>query len=175
MMKKSRQLHLWIGLITSVLILMESITGLLMSEPWLIGAQSQGKGHVQMQMQGQAVGSAGGSRGNGSNVQGQAAETAQPAAAAASSETNKSQPSNANGQAPGIQQAGASMSVMSVIKGLHEGRLPNGANAKYLIDITAISMIVLTVTGIFMSIKILRAQSRSRKRAGAANAKMDLA
>lgn len=37
-MNRWRQLHLWIGLLTSFLILIEAITGLFMIEPWLIGA-----------------------------------------------------------------------------------------------------------------------------------------
>ncbi|WP_375295503.1 hypothetical protein [Paenibacillus doosanensis] len=36
-MRKYRQLHLWIGLLTSVLILIEAVTGLLLSEPALMG------------------------------------------------------------------------------------------------------------------------------------------
>ncbi|MFL6556883.1 MAG: hypothetical protein ACJ8MO_12270 [Bacillus sp. (in: firmicutes)] len=36
-MKNTRKAHLWIGLICSIFILIESVTGLLMNEPWLIG------------------------------------------------------------------------------------------------------------------------------------------
>ncbi|STO36655.1 Uncharacterised protein [[Flavobacterium] thermophilum] len=36
-MRKMRNLHLWIGLISSIFLLVEAVTGLLLSEPWLIG------------------------------------------------------------------------------------------------------------------------------------------
>jgi hypothetical protein len=41
-MKKTKRAHLWIGLIASILILAESITGLLMNETWLIGQTQVG-------------------------------------------------------------------------------------------------------------------------------------
>jgi uncharacterized iron-regulated membrane protein len=41
-MKRIRQAHLWIGLITSIFLLMEAVTGLLLAEPWLIGQQERG-------------------------------------------------------------------------------------------------------------------------------------
>src|SRR3954454_19497858 len=43
-MKNTRKAHLWIGLICSIFILIESVTGLLMNEPWLIG-QTQMEGN----------------------------------------------------------------------------------------------------------------------------------
>jgi len=48
-MRICRQLHLWIGLFTSFLILIEAVTGLLLTEPWLIGVDKPSKGH-QMQL-----------------------------------------------------------------------------------------------------------------------------
>jgi hypothetical protein len=39
-MKKLSTLHLWICMICSLFLLMESVSGLLMSEPWLIGGKS---------------------------------------------------------------------------------------------------------------------------------------
>jgi hypothetical protein len=57
---------------------------------------------------------------------------------------------------------GSSGSLMSVIKGLHEGRIGT-TNIKWLIDLTAIAMIFLTGSGIFLSTKVLAAD-RKRKR-----------
>ena len=42
MMRKVRRAHLWIGLIASVFIFIEALTGLLMTEPWLIGQSERG-------------------------------------------------------------------------------------------------------------------------------------
>jgi uncharacterized iron-regulated membrane protein len=48
-MKKLRRAHLWIGLIASIFIFMEALTGLLMNEPWLIGQSTieSGRGNFQ--------------------------------------------------------------------------------------------------------------------------------
>lgn len=43
MVKRIRQAHLWIGLITSIFLLVEAVTGLLLAEPWLIGEQERGE------------------------------------------------------------------------------------------------------------------------------------
>src|SRR4051812_4280912 len=51
-MKNTRKAHLWIGLICSIFILIESVTGLLMNEPWLIG-QTQMEGNKGNFQQGQ--------------------------------------------------------------------------------------------------------------------------
>ncbi|KQX66363.1 hypothetical protein ASD40_28120 [Paenibacillus sp. Root444D2] len=65
-----------------------------------------------------------------------------------------------NGPGPG--QDGAN-SLTGFIKGLHEGKIGN-TNVKWLVDIAAISMIFLTITGIILSIKTLRAQGIQRKK-----------
>ncbi len=48
-MRKMRNLHLWIGLISSIFLLVEAVTGLLLSEPWLIGQTERGEMHRAMQ------------------------------------------------------------------------------------------------------------------------------
>jgi hypothetical protein len=158
-MKKVRRAHLWIGLIASVLIFMESLTGLLMNEPWLMGqAQVEGgRGNFQPgqfnggqfrlnagqengQMQGQ----------NGSNENGQFQGT--PGF-------------GRNGNFPEgfrAERMGQG-SFMSTIRGLHEGRIGN-TDVKWLIDLTAIAMMFLTGSGIYLSIQILRADRKRKKR-----------
>lgn len=159
-----RRAHLWIGLIASVLIFMESITGLLMNEPWLIG-QSQvegGRGNFQPGQfnqrqfnQGQA------GQGTGQN----------------SGQANSQMQGQANGQFQGppgfgnngnfsFRARGEGMgqgSILSTIRGLHEGRIGN-TNIKWLIDLTAIAMIFLTGSGIYLSLKVLSADRKRRKR-----------
>ncbi|MDQ0872449.1 hypothetical protein QFZ77_001108 [Paenibacillus sp. V4I3] len=141
-MKRTRQLHLWIGLICSVFILIQSITGLLLSEKWLTGsggAEMRPPGAMS-QSSTSMTPSAAGDQGTAGAMQGN-----RPAF---------------NGSGPG--QEGAN-SLTGIIKGLHEGKIGN-TNVKWLVDITAISMIFLTITGITLSIKTLRAQGIQRKK-----------
>lgn len=165
-MKKMRRAHLWIGLIASVLIFMESITGLLMNEPWLIGQsqveggrgnfqpgqfnhrqfnqgqfnQGQGtpqdSGHANGQMQGQQNGQFQGPQGFAGN-------------------------GNFTGRTRG--EGMGQGSFLGTIRGLHEGRIGN-TNIKWLIDLTAIAMIFLTGSGIYLSLKVLSADRKRRKR-----------
>lgn len=136
-MKNSRQLHLWIGMITSLFILMEAVTGLIMSEPWLIGAQSHEEGRKKaMDGSAPAVGQTGGT-------------------------AEEEERFNSSMTLP--QEGNKQSSLMGVIKGLHEGKFA-GANLRIVIDATAIGLIVLTVTGLTLSVKTLRAQRIRRKK-----------
>ncbi|MEI7026341.1 PepSY-associated TM helix domain-containing protein [Paenibacillus sp. y28] len=168
-MKKTRQLHLWIGLVTSIFILMQAVTGLLMSEPWLIG-MSGGEGGRPAMTAGTNAGAAQGfgqqPAGSASGAQSADTSAAQPSAATANTSTD------AQGTAGGrtvMQQPGqgpdqgGSSSAMRIIKGLHEGKI-GGTNIKWLIDLTAVGMMILTVTGISLSIKALRAQAKGRRK-----------
>lgn len=139
-MKKNRQLHLWIGLITSLFILVEAITGLLLSEPWLIGQQSMERGH------GMAAISTNYHETSGSS-------NSLPADQSQTSQKS----SNLRPEGFGKEQSG----IMGFVRQLHEGKI-DGANLKVAVDLTAIGLIILTITGISMSIRVLRAQ-RIRK------------
>ncbi|WP_312470078.1 PepSY-associated TM helix domain-containing protein [Neobacillus sp.] len=164
-MKKMRKAHLWIGLIASVLIFIESVTGLLMNEPWLIG-QSQievGRGNFQP----------------GQFNQGQATQGTTPDSGQANGQTDGQwQGQNGfngggqfqgqrgfggNGNFNGGFRARESQGMLGTIRSLHEGRIGN-TNIKWIMDLAAIAMIFLTGSGIYLSIKVLRAERKRKNR-----------
>lgn len=180
--KNTRKAHLWIGLIASIFIFMESITGLLMNEPWLIGQTSMegGRGNFQPGQMNQ------GQFNNGQTNQGQARQGMTQNSGQTSGQTqgqngnqNQNQNFNRNGQFQGRGNfsrngnfpAGMAMnregmgqtSAMGIIRGLHEGRIGT-TNIKWLIDLIALAMIALTGTGIYLSIKVLGAEAKRKKR-----------
>ncbi|MGG3467458.1 PepSY-associated TM helix domain-containing protein [Neobacillus pocheonensis] len=177
-MKKMRKAHLWIGLICSIFILMESITGLLMNEPWLIGqTQTERMGNFQP---GQMPGINGDSSQASGQTQSQTNGQTQPntnnqsngnSQDNTSGQTQGQTGAKTNGQFPGQGGRGAfgpggensQGSFMSIIKGLHEGRIGT-TNIKWLIDLTAIAMIFLTGSGIYLSIKVLGVKKRKKDR-----------
>ncbi|WP_066319919.1 PepSY-associated TM helix domain-containing protein [Bacillus sp. FJAT-29814] len=175
-MKRMRQAHLWIGLIASVLIFMESLTGLLMNEPWLIGQTQMegGRGNFQQgqMMQGQV----------GQGMPGDSGQTAEQAQGQMGRKSqgqigDQSQGRTADGQFQGRRGFGGDGafasgprgegfgqgSMMSIIRGLHEGRIGT-TDVKWLIDLTAVAMMFLTGSGIYLSIKILAADRKRKKR-----------
>lgn len=141
-MKKFRQLHLWIGLITSVFILIEAVTGLLLSEPWLIGAPSRGE------MKGMPMGDKASTVNSASIKENQAARKSMP-------DENNEKPF------PGPERNGSDLAGW--IRSLHEGKW-GGANLKIVVDLTAVGLIILTVTGIVLSVRELRTLRKRRKK-----------
>jgi hypothetical protein len=101
-MKKTRTAHLWIGLISSIFIFMESLTGLIMNEPWLIGqSQLEERGNFQpgqipanLNQQGTTSASSSQSGTTQSQANDQSQATAQP-------NTNGQNNNGTNGQFPG--------------------------------------------------------------------------
>jgi hypothetical protein len=159
-MRKTRQLHLWIGLICSVFILIEAVTGLLLLEPQLLGG-SAGRGAFPQQMQQQQTTNAGADT-----------NAASPAARADAGGNGNMGPGRRGGADAGSFPRMGNMGpggeggsgVTNFIRNLHEGRI-GSTDIGWVMDITAIGMIILTITGIVMSTKILAAQSvRRRKR-----------
>src|SRR3954463_7086002 len=101
-MKKTRQAHLWIGLICSIFILMESITGLLMNEPWLIGqsSQTEQRGNFQPGMMlGQQQGTTTNSSQTTGRTQAQSGTTSQSNGTTNNLTSGNTQ-ANSNGQVP---------------------------------------------------------------------------
>lgn len=139
-MKKCRQLHLWIGLLTSFLILIEAITGLFMTEPWLLG---ENKPSTEQQLQFEKTKT-------GETFGRELEQYGEPVGGEASGDRNFIKANNSN-------------NLMGFIKGLHSGRIGN-TNLSMFLDIVAIVLIILTTTGIIISIKTLKAQSVAKKR-----------
>lgn len=157
-MKKTRKAHLWIGLICSIFIFMESITGLLMNEPWLIGqSQTERMGNFQP---GQLPGTSSDSSQAPGQPQGQTSGQNQT-----NNQTQAQPGASTNGQFPGqggLRGEKSQGSFMSIIRGLHEGRIGT-TNIKWLIDLTAIAMIFLTGSGIYLSLKVLGVNKKRKK------------
>lgn len=182
-MKKMRKAHLWIGLIASVLIFMESLTGLLMNEPWLIGQTQMGERGNFQPGQFRQGGNGGTDQTAGQNqgqfnrqMQGQAGSATQGQTDGQSGNQMQGQNGNGQFQGPnggfgtngnftrGFRGEGASQtSAMGIIRGLHEGRIGN-TDVKWLIDLTAIAMMFLTGSGIYLSFKVLGAERKRKKR-----------
>lgn len=168
MFRKMRNLHLWIGLITSIIILLESVTGLILAHPELMGAQA--KASITERN----------SQFTSSENQSVAASEQDPTTANNSpSSTNQTATSKNSGDSNTLSSSlqGETQSeltslrpessrnhetennLMGLVKGLHAGRLGN-LDITWVIDLAAISMIVLTISGIYLSIGILRGQKK---------------
>jgi hypothetical protein len=170
-MKNTRKAHLWIGLICSIFILIESITGLLMNEPWLIGqTQMEGnRGNFQPGQFNQGVGPQGATT-NSSQATGQT-QSQNPASnqTQTNGQTQGQTGTNATGQFPGRMGAGGpggeggASSITSIIRGLHEGKIGT-TNVKWLVDLVALAMIFLTGSGIYLSLKVLKADKKRKNR-----------
>ncbi|WP_041267824.1 PepSY-associated TM helix domain-containing protein [Geobacillus genomosp. 3] len=130
-MKKMRNLHLWIGLISSIFLLAEAVTGLLLAEPWLIGQAERGEMHRAIQ-EGSAFG-AGQASGAGSSA------------------------------VPMAPRAEGGSSLMMFIRQLHEGRI-GSLDIRWAVDLAALAMIILTATGIYLSIRTLAAGRRRKQK-----------
>lgn len=156
-MMKTKRAHLWIGLIASLFILMESITGLLMNEPWLIGqSQTVGSrgdfqpGQFNQGAPTQGTGQTGGQTSGQPQANGQTDASGQTPQTSGQASANRQFPSQGG---PGVNGASQG-SFIRTIKNLHQGMIGN-TNVKWLLDLAAIAMILLTSTGIYLSCKVL--------------------
>ena len=122
-----RKIHLWVGLILAIFLLVEAITGLILSEPWLVG-QSPAEGPLRISDKSQIPGS----------------KTLPPEEIAQRSDVRPD-----------------SRGPFSIARGLHEGKY-SGMNLKWLVDLEAIGIIFLTLTGGYLSITLLRAGGAHR-------------
>ena len=170
-MKKTRKAHLWIGLICSIFILIESITGLLMNEPWLIGqTQMEGnRGNFQPGQFNQGAGTQGGTT-NSSQTTGQTqGQTSANGQTQTNGQTQSQTGQTTNGQFQGRPGAGGptgesgSTSITGIIKNLHAGRIGT-TDVTWLVDLVALAMIFLTGSGIFLSLKVLKADKKRKNR-----------
>jgi hypothetical protein len=175
-MKSTRKAHLWIGLIASIFIFIESLTGLLMNEPWLIGqTQQEGfRGNFQQGQQTQGQFNQGQTQQGMNQNSGQANGQMQ-----GQNNNNQNQKFNNNGQFQGRgnfggnanfpagmtmnRQGTGQTSIMGIIRNLHSGRIGN-MDIKWLLDLVAVALMVLTGTGIYLSMKVLGAEAKRKKR-----------
>ncbi len=171
-MRKIRNLHLWIGLFTSLLILIEAVTGLLMLEPWLMGAgrpQRELRVMVDGPITGQVPeGSAAGQQQAGQQATADQSNSGQASGRPSSGQryiTEQANTGQVQGRrgpgSPGIQAegnfntAGQGTSFAAFVKGLHSGRI-NGTDISILLDIVAIGLIFMTVTGMILTVRALK-------------------
>lgn len=134
MQKTARKIHLWVGLILATVLIIEAVTGIIMAEPWLVG---QGKQQLPSGTQQSVIeqGKTPGSK-----------EVVLPA------EGRKIENS---------RQAANGLNIVGFAKGLHQGRI-GSVDVKWVIDLAAIGLVILTVSGVYIAIPILRARSKKR-------------
>ena len=166
-MKKTRHLHLWIGLICSVFLLLEAITGLLLTERWLMGmsghshdshehAHGDGHEHAKLNMI-------------------DAVKKASESGAFSMDEVGvvmnhgmyMVRLNDKDGTLVTIAPDGTVVkkevnTFASFVRAIHVGKL--GIWNRLMIDVAAIAIIILTITGIYLSVKILRAQTKAKRR-----------
>ncbi|GMB08778.1 PepSY-associated TM helix domain-containing protein [Thermolongibacillus altinsuensis] len=166
-MKKTRNLHLWIGLICSVFLLLEATTGLLLTERWLMGM----KGHSH------------GAHGEGDHAHHHhgtlsmidAVKKANKSGAFSMDEVgvvmnhgmymvrlNDDKGTLVTIAPDGTVVSKEANAFSSFVRSVHVGSL--GIWNRIMIDAVAISIIILTGTGIYLSAKILRAQAKAKQR-----------
>ncbi len=63
------------------------------------------------------------------------------------------------GQQPGAAQG--TFSLYSLAKGLHQGKV-GGMNLGWVVDISAVGLVVLSLSGVYMAVPLLRARRRRR-------------
>ncbi|WP_018085275.1 PepSY domain-containing protein [Desulfurispora thermophila] len=129
-MKSLRRLHLWIGLFCSVVILLEAVTGLLLLNPGLLGVSKAADRPPAEQWVAQE---------GGQNASGENGAVSRPGRE--------------------FPPAGQGFSVLRVIKQLHTGRI-GGADLSWLLSAGAVAVMVLTITGIVLTIKVLKVAPR---------------
>ena len=126
----ARKLHLWLGLILAIILLIEAIIGLILAEPRLVGQEKNQMPPVR-QSTSQAQQTSPGDKGLLTHGQEQVQANTKPVVSG----------------------------VFGIAKGLHQGKIGN-LNLKWIIDLAAIGLIILTLTGIYLSIPFLKTQRK---------------
>ncbi|ANB60036.1 pepSY-associated TM helix family protein [Anoxybacillus amylolyticus] len=164
-MRKMRNVHLWIGLITSLFLFIEAGTGLLLTERWLMGSSS---GHGQHSEH---------SSGHGEHLS--MMDAVKKASESGAFDWNDVSVVMNHGvyMVKLNDDAGTMVTISpdgtviskeankfaSIVRGLHVGQVGD-MNIKWMLDVASISILVLTGTGIYLSVKILRAQSKKKRK-----------
>ncbi len=122
---------MWVGLILALFLVVEAVTGLILAEPALFGVtKAQGPPAVE------------GQKAPNSEV------TVTPQTEAQSKTQVTSPPQR---QAPS--------GVFGVAKGLHQGRV-GGMDLSWIVVLSGVGLAVLTATGVYLGIVVLRAGRR---------------
>jgi len=168
-MKKMRNVHLWIGLITSLFLFIEAGTGLLLTERWLMGSSS---GHGQHHEHG-------GGHGEHLSMMDAVKKASESGAFAWNDvsvvmnhgvyivKLNDDAGTTVTISPDGTVISKEANKLASIVRGLHVGQVGD-VNIKWMLDVASISILLLTGTGIYLSIKILRAQSKKKRKSFAA-------
>ncbi|MGA9173632.1 MAG: PepSY-associated TM helix domain-containing protein [Thermoactinomyces sp.] len=136
-----------------------------MSEPWLIGEQSRENMKGQMMPGNRNDQNQMGyvnKESNKNQENGNHATDKNPNSQNQNLNQGNFQPGNEFGGG-GPQGERQQNTFMEIIRGLHEGHI-GGLDLHNFIDITAVSLIILTITGIILSIKVLKAQAKRNRR-----------
>lgn len=167
-MKRTRKLHLWIGLITSLLLFLEVGSGLLLTERWLMSGSS----HTSTSNEHTAH--------SGVETSKKLSMTDAIKKASETGAFNLDQISvvmnhgaymvvlnDAKRTTITISPDGSiigkeSNAFAAFVRGLHVGQIGE-VNIKWVLDIVSISLLFLTGSGIYLSLKIIRAKKRSKK------------
>ena len=120
-----KQAHLWIGLIASIFLFIEALTGLLLTEPWLTGQTSHPAKIIRDVEQRDLP--------EGSDLEQKSPDDL------------------------GDFDRERNSSLSGIIRGIHSGRIGD-TDISWILDIVAVSIMFLTGSGIYLSIKILRNQ-----------------
>ncbi len=128
-LKVMRSLHLWLGLFLTVFLLIEAVTGLILSQPSIIGI-----GKAQHPSQIVQIGE----------------ENKTFAIQQIDSESDYKSIGHA-------KQVSGDVSILVFIKQLHQGII-HSENFRWIVEIVAIGIIILTLTGVYLSIPLLKAQ-----------------
>ncbi len=135
-LRSVRNLHLGLGLTLTIFFLVEAITGLILSEPTLIGAGT----FTHEQYSQAAI-----AREKISNLPNQVFNE-----------------ENAREAAEHAKQISGDVSLLVFVKQLHQGII-GSRNFRWLADMIAVGIIILTVTGVYLSIPLLKVQFKKFK------------
>lgn len=168
-MKRTRKLHLWIGLITSLLLFLEVGSGLLLTERWIMsGGSRTSTSHEHTAHSGvetskklsmtDAIKKA--SETGAFNLDKISVVMNHGAYIVVLNDAKRTTITiSPDGKIIGKESNG----FAAFVRGLHVGQIGQ-VNIKWVLDIVSISLLFLTGTGIYLSLKIIRAKKRRPKK-----------
>ncbi|WP_169717822.1 hypothetical protein SPSIL_001980 [Sporomusa silvacetica DSM 10669] len=128
----ARKLHLYLGLILVIVLLSEAITGLILAEPGLVGQEKPPMPAVR-----------------------QSSKLAQEIAPESKGLTSQSQDQLQSNTKP------VASGIFGITRGLHQEKIGN-LDLKWIVDLAAIGLILLTLTGKYLLFPALRSRRKNR-------------